>query len=201
MKKILCLIFSIFMFGACFTSCKDERGSGKISLLVSKEYGVIKPVDIYQINDGYINFWESNQNIELQKKYNYCAYTYREKKNKKLYGHQFLNIERTTYKITLWDSRDNQPADAFTYEDDILYFSEYFGEKENVSIVANVSFVKTLHVNLQEKNDTYKVTYYRDPNHNDFSNAISFNDIQEFDRYKKVIEVPKSDVTKIEYIL
>ena len=67
---VIAILLSIHMMGVFLTGCKNENDSGKISLLVSKEYGVIKPVDIYQINDGYINFWESNQNIELQKKYN-----------------------------------------------------------------------------------------------------------------------------------
>lgn len=202
MKKIFCLILSMLMAGVCLTSCKDEGDSGKISLIVSNMYGVITPIDIYKIKDGYIDFLQSDKIIEVKKKYNYCVYYYCKNKKQKFYGKRFLNIDKATYKITFWDSRDDQPADGFTYEKDLIYFSEYFGKKENLSIVANVSFYETFYIKLEERDDTYKITYYDDPViYNNFNDPIVFNDIKMLDDYKRVIEVPKSDITKIEYIV
>lgn len=202
MKKLVCLILSVLMAGSMLTSCKDKGDSGKISRIVSNMYGIITPIDIYKIEDGYIDFWESEEIIKVEKKYNYCVYYYQKNKNEKFYGRKFINVHKTKYKITFWDSRDNQPADVFTYENDLIYFSEYFGKKENISLVANVSFDKTIHIKLEERNDTYKITYYDDPsNHSNFSSPIVLNNINDLDCYKKVIEVQKNDITGIEYIV
>lgn len=204
MKKIVYYILSILLVGVFFTSCKDESDSGKISLLVSKTYGTITPIDIYEIKDGYMEGWDNNKKVSLQKRYNYCAYNYTSSKTTKKSDLFLLEVNMTKLKLTKWDTRDNAPADAFTYKEDLIYYSEYWGVKTRVSFVANVSFYKTMHINLEEKSDTYKITYYSGHygvSYDIYAVSLAFENIKSLDKNKKVIEVPKSDITKIEYIV
>ena len=46
---------------------------------------------------------------------------------------------------------------------------------------------------MQEKLDTYKITYY------DIDNETRLHEVKSINNYKKTIEIPKIDVTKIEY--
>ena len=182
MKKIVYYILSILLVGVFFTSCKDESDSGKISLLVSKTYGTITPIDIYEIKDGYMKGWDNNKKVSLQKRYNYCAYNYTSSKTTKKSDLFLLEVNMTKLKLTREDS---------------VYYSEYWGVKTGVSFVANVSFYKTIHISLEEKSDTYKITYYSQG----YGGTFVFENIKSLDKNKKVIEVPKSDITKIEYIV
>lgn len=201
MKKIVYYILSILLVGVCFTSCKDEIDSGNISLLVSEMYGTIKPVDIYIIKDGYMEGWNNNKKVSLKKKYNYCAYNYTSSKTTQKNDVSLLKVNKAELKLTIWDKRDNAPADGFTFEEDRVYYSEYWGAKTRVSFVANVSFYKTMHISLEEKSDTYKITYYGQDYSGIYGVSLAFENIKSLDKYKKVIEVPKSDITKIEYIV
>ena len=202
MKKSTCLMLSILIFGVCLTSCKAENDSEKIACIVSEQYGLITPVDIYELKDGYINFWQSNKTIQLQKKYYFTALSYtKDKKNQLSNARHYLKYDTTAYKLTFWDTRDNQPADAFTYEQDLICYSEYYGEKEIVSFGTNVSFYKTMHIKLEEKSDTYKITYYGQEYSGFHGVSFSFNTLRTIEQYKNVIEVPKSDVSRIEYII
>lgn len=75
------------------------------------------------------------------------------------------------------------------------YYSRYWGEAVKVEFVTNLKFYKTYHLGIKENSDTYKITYYN------IGNGKSFNSLNSINDYKKVIEIPKSDIEKIEYFV
>lgn len=197
MKKIYVIILSFLLVVFAFFGCA-ESDRGKIAMIVLKTYGTIKPVDIYEIKDGYMTTTgelDKRKTYELGKKYNYCAYQYKAGKNTTGYEYSFLKVENKLKISVEYVAPQNLTFKPTTPR--ILYYSEYWGEKENVLFVSRIQFYKTLHITLQEKRDSYKITYYNCITTND---SICFNDMKRLDDYKKVIEVPKSDLKKVEYI-
>lgn len=204
MKKIFCLLLSFLITTLPLTSCKDKGNSGKISLIVSNMYGTIKPVNIYEIIDGYMQLGTSKKKVSLKKGNNYCASCYSTPKTTTMYNQlHLLQINMTQLKLTIWDSHFDCPATGLTPNEDRIYYSEYWGVKRQVSFVTNVSYYKTIHIKLEEKSDTYKITYYQDPNivPGHFVIPLSLTKIEDLNKHKKVIEVNKSDITKIEYFV
>lgn len=202
MKKQLCFILStLLIISSSFIACKEkESDTGKISLIVSNAYGSIKPVDIYEIKDGYMTTLgevEYRKKYELLSKYAYCAYRYSASKSTELYELHLLSINyatlKVTYKYITPTTITIKPTEPYT-----VYYSEYWGKKEEVLFIENISFHKTIHIELEERNDTYKITYYRDGS---IDTPIGIDSIKGLDNYKKVVEVPKSDISKIEYIV
>lgn len=206
MKKRLFLIFNIFfaIFFVCifcFAGCATKNSS-RISLIVSNTYGSIKPIDVYEIKGGSILFTERNKDIELVKKYSYCAINSSETKKEFISSAKYifgLKVD-SKYKIGVWDIKNARPAIGYPVKEEYRQlYSEYYGEKEFVSAKTDVSFYKTLPIELEEKSDTYKITFYKDDN-NSFSDPICFNNYEKtISGYKKVVEVLKTDISKIEY--
>lgn len=206
MKKFFSLLLTLFITISSLSSCNNESNAGKISLIRSNFYGTIKPIDIYEIKDGYMETVDktNKQKLNLEKSHDYYACTYSSTKSKKILRanqKNTLKIDYTTLKITWKQIVPNtvilKPAEPYT----TVYYSEYFGWKAEVEFIANISFYKTLHIKLEEKIDTYIITYYcrRDiDNYDNFSN-LSFSKMSYLEQDKKIIEVPKSDIERIEY--
>ena len=203
MKKVLCFIFSILISVTGFTSCKDESDSGEIALIVSEMYGTIKPVDIYEIKDGYMTTLgeiKYRKRVELQRRYSYCAYNYSKNKSIESYNNYLLSIDKKALKVT---SEYIVPT-AVTFKPSVpytIYYSEYWGKKEEVLFISNISFHKTIHIKLEERKDTYRIMYYTNNSSGNIDRAICLDNIKKLDDYKKVVEVSKSDISRIEYII
>jgi len=198
------LIFFLTVFltcTTCFTACKTKHEINKISLIVSNMYGSIRPVDIYEIQGGSIRFTKSNKVITMEKKYSFCAISFSETKMDSITRTDYvigLQLDNK-YKISVWDIENSRPAFGYVKPENRRLYSEYYGEKEFVASTTNVSFYKTLPIKLEEKADTFKITYYK-YNSSSFSVPICFNDYETtIIEYKKVIEVLKTDIKKIEY--
>lgn len=193
MKKLFCLLLIVIMICGFSTSCKNEGDSGKVSLIVSEMYGSLKPFDIYEIKDGYMQSLDNSVNrLSLVKGYNYCINQYLSVKMNEIDGElNLLSIDREKFKLTKWKAKN---------KNDIIYYSEYWGLKTRVKLGARVSFYKTIHINLEEKEDTFRITYY-DLSSYYYDKPTGFNEIELLEKFKRVIEVPKSDIIKIEYII
>ena len=187
-KKKFYILLSIIFILLAYVGCKPSKNS--IKLINSKTYGKITPIDIYEITNGYMTTTgeiTNRKNHPLPIDYEYCAYQYLDKKTTSILDNTALvRITDSTLKIT-WGYSD------FFGNTSITYYSEFFGEKQPVMFVANVTFKKTYYIKLQEKSDTYKITYY------DIKNEKGLHSIKSINNYKKTIEILKTDVTKIEY--
>lgn len=195
----------IFIPMVCLTGCstkttaKDEL-IDTISLIVSDTYGSITPIDIYEIKGGSILFDESDKNIELEKAYSFYAVSSSKTKLNQTSSTQYvigLKVP-SNYKIGIWDIKRARPAIGYpvSLEYRRLY-SQYYGEVEFVSAKTDLLFRETLHIELEEKTDTYKITYYYD--RNNFEDYVCFNDYKKINDNKKIVEVLKDDILKIEY--
>lgn len=185
MKKSFLLLLCIPFIMCTFTCCKNNKG--KIKLIHAKSYGAITPIDVYEIIDGNMHTQEilsEQETYHLNKRYNYCTYTYQEKKKDTSSNYYLLSFSEPELKLTF-------KYDYVSHE--IFFYSEFWGEKEPVGFEANLKFKKTYPIKLKEKSDTYKITYY------DIEDATGFNDLDSIDEYKKTIEILKTDVKKIEY--
>lgn len=180
-------IFSFFCipFLMPLLTCCSIYQKGNIQAIYLKGYNAICPVDVYKVLDGYMytdSALENKKTHTLEKEYSYCTYKYaKDKKTISTDGDSLLNIDYSALKIF---KRDYQFG---------IYYSNFWGEEETVSFTANIKFEKTYHIVLQEKLDTYKITYYDIGNFQAFDNLSSIND------YKKTIEVLKSNISRIEY--
>ena len=145
--------------------------------------------------------WADERHVTLEKRYNYCVNNYTPSKASQKYDVSLLKVDMKKLELSIWDSNLNKPGSGLTPSKYRVYYSEYFGSKSRVSFVANVSFYQTMHIKLEEKADTYKITYYGQENSGIYGVYILFNNINGLENYKNIIEVPKSDITKIEYIV
>jgi uncharacterized protein YxeA len=205
MKKIFHLILSVFMVALCsLTSCDSENSSGKISMIVSNMYGVIKPIEIYEFQDGYMYTSGRDINhrveVELPLRYDHYAKSYSSYgKSYTVYdAYSYLQVGahlKVTSKLIIPKSKQITPQNI-TFQPNYpytVYYSELWGEKENVNFYANVRYCKTLYIKLQEKSDSYKITYY------DIDGGVAFNGINSIENYKRIVEIQKNDIVKIEY--
>ena len=84
----------------------------------------------------------------------------------------------------------------WAYTEDGNYYTTYWGKPaERVRYSANLSFYKTLPLKVEEKHNTYMITYYKFN-----ANFFVFNDISILESYKTLIELNKYEITKIEYL-
>lgn len=189
MKKKYFLLFSIPFIMSSFIGCNPNKKE-KIQLIHSKAYGAIKPIDIYTITNGYMSTdgeFSERKRHSLNINYKYCVYEYYNQKHSSIIDNTaLLEIDQNKLKIS-WGYSDFFGTKVLTY------YSEFWGEKENVMFIADVTFKETYHIKLKEKSDTYKITYY------DINNETGLHNIKSINNYKKTIEILKTDVTKIEY--
>lgn len=188
MKKKYFLLFSIpFIMSSCIGCTPSNKG--KIQLIHSKVYGAIKPIDIYTITNGYMRTDGDSERKRhsLNINYKYCVYEYHNQKRSSIIDNTaLLEIDHNKLKISHGYS-------DFLGTKVLTYYSEFWGEKENVMFIANVTFKETYHIELKEKSDTYKITYYN------INNETGLHNIKSINNYKKTIEILKTDVKKIEY--
>ena len=185
-KKCFLLLCFPFILSP-YTACNSNE---KIQLINSKTYGIIKPIDIYTITDGYMS---TSGEISQRKKYSlnipyeYCAYEYLDQKQSSIINNtSLLEIDQNELKVS-WGYSDFFGTKVLTY------YSQFWGNKEDVLFIADIVFKETYYINFIEKSDTYKITYY------DIDNETGLHEVKSINNYKKTIEIPKIDVTKIEY--
>lgn len=184
MSKKIYLLFSFILILSSFMGCKSE--AEQIVSITSQTYGTLTPIDIYKVTNGYMTAHEEEKVYPLDKKYNYYAYKYLEKKENKVYVENLLKIDYKKLKIAYGYANFFGSKIPQTY-------SDYWGENDMVSFISNIDFYQTYHIVVQEKSDTYKITYY------DIGTKAYFNDLSTMNSYKKTIEVSKNDIVSIEY--
>lgn len=177
MKKIICLILSLIINLSClaFTSCEEAVSP---TVIYTKTNGTIRPIKIYKTGKGLMTAINSKKSIEIKVRYKYYCDT-----------NQFTAVYPSSpyyYNVTdgiLW-----------AYTNAGVYYSTFWGAPVAVRYSAELSFYQMLPIKLIEKENTYKITYYSLDEH--ATNDISKKSLE---NYKKVIEINKSDIRKIEY--
>ena len=177
MKKLLCCIVIFLCSLLClnFISCSNSTSPNAI---YTTNYGTIRPIKVYTTENGIMEALDgSKRTAKIGIKYKYYCRT------NEYYAYYPHNPECYNCDSRIWSSTKNGK-----------YYSKYWGDEIMVSYSADLSYYKTLPVELIEKEDTYKITYY------DLDKRC-LNDLSKntLSRYKKVIEINKTAVKKIEY--
>ena len=189
MKRFFSLCLSALMIfsSIALVGCKSRS----ISMISSSSCGYIYPIDIYKVVDGYMYSTKSmEKKVELEKEEKYYAVRYSEEKLSDISTGTPLKINKDALKLS---SEYIDYSGNYGYR---AYTSKYWGSEEAVSFKTNVKFYKTYYLKFEEKSNTYKITYYHRIDDGSF-----FAKLDDLNEYKKIVEVPKDDIKKIEYFV
>ena len=188
-KKIsFSIAITFILCVSLFTFCENASNKKlKIASISTRNYGIIKPIDIYLIRDGYItNFSEKVEISALDK---YFVQYYTETKRTTSSSPYGMNIPELKTDIVNW---------KYIYKD---WKTVYFDK--------TLEYSHTIHIDLEEKESSYKITYYDiltlQNTSNDFfghKREFCFNGTpkKELSKYKRIKEFPKSEIISITYI-
>ena len=164
-----------------FSSCEQEV----IAAIYTKGNGIIRSIDIYKVAEkGIMTGLKTKNTLEVETSYNFYFVNH-----KKVASYP---DKASKYHVnTIAYSKEVNAFGEYIYMD----FTQYWGVEEMVSFKAKCKYYKTLKIKLTEKKNTYKIVYY------DIRDGETWNDIFEgqLDDRKKVIELNKSEIKKIEY--
>ena len=185
MKRFFSLCLSALMIFSSIALVGCERRG--ISIISSGLCGYIYPIDIYEVVDGYMYSTQSmGKKVELEKDEKYYAVGYSETKLSNILTGNPLKIDKEKLKLS------NEYMDDCFFD----YSSEYWGTLEAVRFETNVKFYKTYYVKFEKRLNTYKISYY-DINYD----GMWLESLDNLNEYKKIVEVPKDDIKKIEYFV
>ena len=190
-RKLFSFWIPILLLNASFfPSCSNTQNSNtqKIASIYTHNYGVIKPLDIYLIKDGYItNYSEKVEATTLDK---YFVKYYQESKQTASSSAYGISVTGLKFDILSW---------KYQYKD---WESVYFHK--------SLQYSYTIHIDLVEKETSYQITYYHisdlkmnTPDATGYTRELCFNNppSEELLQYKEMKEFPKSEIISIDYIL
>ncbi|MBQ4269274.1 MAG: hypothetical protein IJB97_06475 [Clostridia bacterium] len=167
---VFCFIICFFSF-SFFTACDRD-----IVAIYTKNNGIIRPINIYKTGKSTIEGWSSGNTLDVDIRYKYYCQNPQYSPRYPNGSGYYCVYGLIDYSKNGWD------------------YTSYWGKDEAVLYDTELSFSKTLYIKLREKRNTYKITYY------DLDEKC-LNDISKknLKRFKKVIELNKSEITKIDY--
>ena len=177
---IIFLLLASF-FVACPDNNKNDKNTSKkevvkISAIWTHNYGVIKPIDVYIITSGYItNGVEKVEATTLEQYFiSYFAET------KKTISFSSVGMDVSGIK---WD---------------IVNWKTLYKDWEYVDFRKTLQYSYTIPIELVENANSYRITYYNIPANKEicFSGSVE----EEFSRYKRIKEFPRSEIISIDYI-
>ncbi len=192
MKQKLSLLFVpiLLLSSSFFFACSNtEEEQLKISSIYTQNYGVIKPLDIYLIKDGYITNY-SAEKVKATTLAKYFVKYYEESKQTTSTSDCGIYISDLKFDIVNW---------KYQYKDwEAIYFHK------------SLQYSYTIHIDLVEKATSYLITYYyiSDLKMNidgvtGYTRELCFDTPPEEEllQYKRIKEFPKSEIISIDYML
>lgn len=182
------LLSTSFFFACSNTQDNSEEEQLKISAIYTQNYGVIKPLDIYLIKDGYIT--NNSEKVKATTLAKYFVKYYQEGKQTISSSDCGIYISDLKFDIVDW---------KYQYKD---WKAVYFHK--------SLQYAYTMHIDLVEKATSYQITYYYilDLKMNidgatGYTRELCFDTPPEKEllQYKRIKEFPKSEIISIDYML
>ncbi len=189
MRKFFSFLFILlcFTFNFNIVGCSSDN---KISVIYLKNGSKICNINVYKVTGG--EMWElgdQNNKVDLEAKYRFKAYTPKDSES---------DIYRSSPPLELYVDINELMITVVPYKNgynywDGIYYSEYWGSRVQVLFSLNTEYYKTYPIKIKEKTNSYTITYY------DLSYHTAINNLSELEEYKKTIEIPISEVSRIVY--
>ena len=191
MKKIFNLLFPLLLtslsLGGCELTLKKEDKPLKIIAIHTQTYGIIKPIDVYTITEGYI-YWKDEKVYATSLKKYYIKYYVKNK-----------------YTLSAGDTGMSIPELKF----DITDWKYHYKDWKYVNFHKTLKYSYTIDIDLVETSTGYRITYYNIHDLKmDIDSATGYprevcmdNPEKELLEYKLFKEFPVSEIRSIDYEL